>query len=326
MKKVTSTIVAREAGVAQPTVSRVVNNSTWVAPDTRQRVIEAAKRLGYPLFPQTRQPAIGTILSEEFLDNYMITALMALRNEITRRVIHVETIFSGDLGLLNSRVIIGAIAIGDDTKMNGRWAKTTVLPLVRYGAKSSHDSNVYSVYTNIAELIDKSMDYLRGFGHLRVGLLLNYRRFEDLAKIECFSSAFINNLSSCGVSDPEKFISYADDRPIIERACDLLALGVTALIVKQGDNVFELIKGLEKIGLKVPYDLSIIAQECTKFSEYWSPPVTSFSHHYNELASASLDLLWKLIANEKGLSDIMLPGRFIIRDSVAPPPKHRKKK
>ena len=49
MKKVNSTMVARLAGVSQGTVSLVANNSARVSDETRRKVIDAARVLGYPL-------------------------------------------------------------------------------------------------------------------------------------------------------------------------------------------------------------------------------------------------------------------------------------
>ena len=43
----TITDVAREAGVSVATVSRVINGSGFVAPETKQRVQEAIERLAY---------------------------------------------------------------------------------------------------------------------------------------------------------------------------------------------------------------------------------------------------------------------------------------
>lgn len=46
-KAPTSIDVAKQAGVSQPTVSRAFDPNTSVAPDTRERVLQAAKKLGY---------------------------------------------------------------------------------------------------------------------------------------------------------------------------------------------------------------------------------------------------------------------------------------
>src|SRR3954453_5517427 len=47
MSKIGLADVAREAGVSQATVSRVLNNRTVVSPDTRRAVEEAVRRTGY---------------------------------------------------------------------------------------------------------------------------------------------------------------------------------------------------------------------------------------------------------------------------------------
>ena len=47
MKRVTIIDVAKEAGVSRQTVSRAVNNRGEIRAETRERVLEAVKRLGY---------------------------------------------------------------------------------------------------------------------------------------------------------------------------------------------------------------------------------------------------------------------------------------
>jgi LacI family transcriptional regulator len=46
-KNATISDVAKLAGISSMTVSRVMNNSPYVKPETRERVQEAIKKLGY---------------------------------------------------------------------------------------------------------------------------------------------------------------------------------------------------------------------------------------------------------------------------------------
>src|SRR5215208_5486349 len=52
--------VAKAAGVARVTVSRVLNNGTHVRPETRERVRRAVEALGYSVNHQARALASGT--------------------------------------------------------------------------------------------------------------------------------------------------------------------------------------------------------------------------------------------------------------------------
>src|SRR6478672_1029066 len=61
-KSVTANDVAREAGVSQATVSYVINDHPThrIAPETRQRVLEAIARLGYIPSAAARALRIGS--------------------------------------------------------------------------------------------------------------------------------------------------------------------------------------------------------------------------------------------------------------------------
>ena len=57
--EVTIIDVAREANVSYSTVSRVVNNKSYVKPETRERVLQAMNQLGYQANLQARSLAGG---------------------------------------------------------------------------------------------------------------------------------------------------------------------------------------------------------------------------------------------------------------------------
>lgn len=59
-KSIAITDVAKKAGVSVATASRVLNNSPSVSPDTRKRVMAAAKKLGYALPERRPGPKPGS--------------------------------------------------------------------------------------------------------------------------------------------------------------------------------------------------------------------------------------------------------------------------
>ncbi len=89
MAKVTIYDIAREAGVGIGTVSRVLNNSTNVTPETRKRVKEVARRLNYQ--PHTYAQRLARRQSETisaiipFFTNYFfIEVLQGVQDKISQ--------------------------------------------------------------------------------------------------------------------------------------------------------------------------------------------------------------------------------------------------
>ena len=81
--------VAREAGVGVATVSRVLNNSPQVSPETRERVLETIKTLGYRPNNLARQLSKGTrvrnigVISPFVTDHSFVARLHGMQMAVT---------------------------------------------------------------------------------------------------------------------------------------------------------------------------------------------------------------------------------------------------
>src|SRR4051812_40586347 len=87
-RRVTMTEVASEAGVSQTTVSLVLNDAQGarLSPDTRRKVHDAARKLGYSLTagksPQTSvEGTIGFVVNEFSTDPWMALAMEGAREK-----------------------------------------------------------------------------------------------------------------------------------------------------------------------------------------------------------------------------------------------------
>src|SRR5262249_13326542 len=80
---VTLADIARELGVSKMTVSRAINNHPLINPDTRQRVLEVARRMNY----QPNQHARALATSRSYLIGIVVPDLMNLYfAEFTRAI------------------------------------------------------------------------------------------------------------------------------------------------------------------------------------------------------------------------------------------------
>src|SRR2546428_4257810 len=80
---VTLADIARELGVSKMTVSRAINNHPLINPQTRERVLEVARRLNY----QPNQHARALATNRSYLIGVVVPDLMNLYfAEVTRAI------------------------------------------------------------------------------------------------------------------------------------------------------------------------------------------------------------------------------------------------
>lgn len=136
MRSPTIRDVAREAGVGVGTVSRVLNNSPQVSPETRERVLEAIRTLGYKPNLVARQLSKGTraqtigVISPFITDHSFVArlhgmqmALTASRHDYDLILYHVTSAERYDqrmVAIAEQRIIVGLLIVAMDVDTNQR--------------------------------------------------------------------------------------------------------------------------------------------------------------------------------------------------------------
>ncbi len=317
MKKITTAMVAASAGVSRATVSRVLNNSPEVFPETSERVLAAARSLGYRFPPHGKRRSIGVLLYRNaFICSYLAMALSALRSEISRRGYRAELMSSDDLELLNERALSGVINLSHDRDINDRWAGLSPLPMVNFYLPSRHNDNIYSIYTDGNAAFKLMIDYLGNFGHRKIGYLSDLSFEEEQFRTTGSYAAFCRIMRDCGEPEPEQYFAGAEPGgllPGIRRVC---ASGVTAVIVLNEFYGPTATRMIRELGYRIPADLSVITHEAVEVSQYLSPPHTTCLQNYPEMAEKGLDLLEELIRGQRPPGDLPVSVSLIERESV----------
>lgn len=318
-KKFTSTDIAHCCGCSQTTVSRVLNNHPLVDPRTREAVLACAREHGYPIRGKQGRLRIGIVFSRTTaIDGYQAMALDALKNAVYGRGHRMEIIFNEDLESLNDHPVSGAIAVTGDMTLNRRWTETTVLPLVRFGAKSCHADGIYSVFSDESTLVERAVRELKAAGHRRIALFLRRSQAKDLSLAENVSAPFRRAMRKILPDDEEILISYGGENLSAgERLDSLLRKKITALIVIPGDTALEVCSLIKKRGLKIPHDISVISREYDRVLEYHTPPLTAMRPDYDAMSETALSMLETILNDSSAaIKDAQIPGTFIPRQSV----------
>lgn len=314
--KTTITQIASSSGVSPATVSRVLNRRPGVDEQIRQRVIAAARELGYHRRGSSSRPVIALIMPGEhnvFFHGYLSSITTALTEEIFKRGFQLELIPGRDIDLLDSEVVSGAISLTYSDELEKSWGSRFNLPLVCINSFSYHFDGVYSVCSNEHQGMALAVDALFRHGHRRLGVLIC-----GGSDCWCGRERRVGFKAACVARD----LTYAvaDQLNLYEGLGELIRFGATGIVCTGETAGMIAAYALNSFGYHIPQDLSLIAHELEGVSQYSIPRQTAICQNFRELSRNAVSLLNKLLDHDRSAADILIDYQLIERDTVAAPP------
>ena len=309
-KRTTICDIAEAAGVSACSVSWVLRNhprSQGMNAKTRQRILDAAAKLGYvqnqlAIATRTGQVnTIGVILNfRQFRNIPPVNQIMngillesaALQYGV--KIFSEEDPDSAFRFILENR-IGKVIMISIDHDLRERVAKLAERNSIRlvYAYECGH-RNFPAVNADNVETTSKMVHYLAGRGHTRIGLLcvphIHHYKTDRHA-------GYLKGMAECGLKTDPRWISCSGE--IAEAVDSMIALPPgqrpTALVTLSDSVAARAQRRAWKRGLRIPEDFSVIGigdMECSGFNMV---PITTFRESLAETGS----LLVRLVLGEK---------------------------
>lgn len=335
--------VAAAAGVAQSTVSRVLNDaplSVRVSAATRERVLAIADELGYRPHPIARAlrgaptMMIGAIVRDitDWFFAATIEALSGQAQEYGYSVVLAHARAAADEALkltavLEARHCDAIILLGDfrGQRRLVQDLRNARVPVVGLWQGSERGRPFPVVGVNNRTGIQASLGHLLELGHRRVA----YVGSDRLGDMEEREAAFLETLEEAGVPLPEGYLQLVantidggqaalgallaqDPRPTaIVAASDLLALG--------------LIRAAYDRRVVVPDDLSIVGFDDIPQLAASVPALTTVRMPIQEIVAAGLQIT---VGESRWTGEGRAPRRvfepsLVVRQSTAPPAPDR---
>ena len=339
-KRVTSKDVAQKVGVSRTTVSLVLNNvqGIQISPETRQKVIDAAKELGYvpdaaaQALVSRRTKAIGLVLTrtqhhiatDAFLPKIISGLLTTAKKHNIRILIDwVETDHqeSAYFELARAKRIDGMILSTprlDDIAL--RALENVDIPTVLMG--SIEGSSLPYVDVDNARAAEKATSYLIELGHREIACISNASP-EYTASPERVAG-FKNAMTRMDIPVNEGLICYADFDPEsgFKSMNSLLQGGskFTAVFVASDNVAIGAKAALREKGMHVPEDISLVGFDDIPWAKYSDPPLTTVQLPAESLAQSACTLLLDLVNDRKTeiQHQIILDTNLIVRNSCRP--------
>lgn len=328
-KRVTSIDVARLAGVSQSSVSRVFSPNAKVSEEKRERILEAARQLGYKpnvlarsLITQSTN-LIGVVVADvaSLFYAHLLSALTMRLREIGKQVI----LFNVGLRqtadevlpiLLEYRVdalIIAATTLSEDMAEDCARQGTPVILFNRAVSLAQVSSVCVDNYEGGRQIADLFLaNGQTSFGYI-AGIVSTQSNRER-------ERGFMEGVQMMGVTDVERVqgdYSYAsgfecgvellggDSRPgAIFCANDPMAMGA--------------IDAAKELGLDVPNDVSIAGFDNIPQAGWGSYQLTTVAQPIERLLDVTMSVLEQRLEGDDGfIAGVdLIPGRVIIRNSV----------
>ena len=334
-KKTTIYDIAREAGVSAATVTRVLNGSSRVRDDTRQKVRQVIDRYGYAPSSMAQDlgsgntRTIGVILPE--IRNPYFAALVSSADAEARR--HGYSIWlyqlpkQGEITApvvesLIARRLSGAFFIGgfydidrpDLRELLARLGK--YMPIVAI-CPPRDNLGFICMYNDLDHAMRSAVRHLRSLGHVRFAMIGGA---ENLADSGSRALSFLDELKQQGLPQPREYGHLGggmpeDGQQEILRLMTVLPAGErpTAVIAYNDLVALGAMHQLRRMGCRIPEDVAVIGCDNQFFCPYTFPPLTSIDMQAEEHARDAIREL--LSTSENRSATIVRDATLVIRES-----------
>lgn len=320
------------AGVSHQTVSRVINNSDAVHPDTRLRVEEAIMALGYQPNAIARSMASGrsgnlACFSPNLTDYTFASIIDGAEQEARRHgyfLMSASAAGPDTFGLLVEQLVAGRRADGMlviNPYADERHALLPEgFPTVFAGARPREEA-ANSVALNDVAVGCQATDHLIAAGHRRIGMVtgppaedctqdrsLGYRRCLDAAGLP-YDPALVWQGDWSAASGYRAFQHFAEARP-----------QPTAIFAQNDQMAVGILRAARDAGVRLPDELSVIGVDDIPLAAYFAPPLTTVRQDFADIGRQAVRLLIRAVEEPDAAPEhLLLPGEMIVRRSTAAP-------
>ncbi|HUP54952.1 MAG TPA: LacI family DNA-binding transcriptional regulator [Methylomirabilota bacterium] len=333
--------VARAADVSTATVSRVLAGLGGARPETRARILEAARELGYRPSAVARSlklrttRTLGLIITD--IENPFFPQLVRTVEDVAREhgfaLLLCNATEDPDreasyLDLLVDRRVDGVvIAVSGLGARHREWLAEPPLPVVLVNTVAPGLPHP-SITSDNVDGGRQAGAHLLDLGHRRIGVLTaGPRNAAAPDRVAGVRRAFEER--GLGADS----LTVAVGEPGVgggEAACDQLlaeAPGLTAVIAYNDLMAIGAMRAIRAAGLVVPRDISVVGFDDVAIAEYTDPPLTTIAQDIGDLGRWAVERLVEGIGaaagdvSQAGIPTVtVLPVRLVARGSSGPAP------
>lgn len=326
----TIAFIAQQAGVSVPTVSKVINGRSDVAPETRRRVEVAIREHGYRRVAREKSAPVLELIFHELDSEWALEIVrgverVAGHNHMSVVLSELQGRHTPGRGWAESALArrpTGVIAVFSDLSetMRGQL-RTRDIPYVIVDPTGEPVHDTPSVGATNWNGGLAATRHLLGLGHTRIAVvggpndvlcsrarLDGFRAAMDAAGVKVDPALISNGRFAVeeGVERGRMLLSLPDPPTAIVTGDDLQALGVY--------------QAARELRRHIPEDLSVVGFDDLPVARWVGPPLTTVRQPLVEMAETAAEMVLSLARGEAlAAARVELSTELVIRESTAPP-------
>lgn len=330
--------VARSAGVSTATVSRVINKTAFVTPETAERVRNAIAALHF--YPDVNARTLGSgrsglygLIISDITNPYfpeLVKAFEDIAVEHGQEVLIANTDYDAHrmetcvIRMLQRRVDGVAIMTSEMEEHLLQTFASRSIPLVLVDSEA-RSLEVDMIRLDYPAALRSAIDHLSELGHRDIGFISGPL---TLLPARLRKEAFMAELAQRGIALQGSWVKEANHRVDggVAAVQSMIAAGgsmPTAIVASNDLTAIGAITALRQHGLRVPQDISVVGFDGIHLSAHTHPPLTTLLVPREAIAAAAFRTL--LLRKEQPQGDEsaprlqMMAPTLVVRKSTAPP-------
>lgn len=327
--------IAREAQVSHSTVSRALSDSPLVSANTKARIQQLAREMGYSPDAQARSLVMGrtqtvgvvvTTITDPFIaevvqsiettayDYGYSVILTSSGSDSKREIAAVEMLQSKRVdGVIVTSSRVGALYQGLLEQLG--------VPIVLINSHRRQTSpSTFSVNVDNRHGAHIATKHLIRLNHRRIAYVGGRTHHSDDQERQ---AGYLDALAQAGVAfDPQLMVAGNGRASGGERALPRLrtvADPPTAVLCYNDMTAVGLMRAAREIGLAVPDELSVVGFDNIPFASYIKPSLTTVAQPKVEMGRMAMRMVLSLIGDERvdhiDKANVVVKGRLIVRQS-----------
>jgi DNA-binding LacI/PurR family transcriptional regulator len=328
--------IARAAGVSHSTVSRALRDSPLVKAETRSRIQDLAREMGYSpdawarslVMRQTR--AVGVVVTT-IADPFIAEVVQGIESTAYQHDYTVILASSGSeperelaaVEMLRSKRVDGVIVTSSRVgALYQKHLERIGVPVVLLNNHSEQSGRyTFSVTVDNQHGGHLATQHLIELGHRRIAYV-NGPAY--ISSSEGRLTGYRQALIEAGIPPELDWVMPGTGRTEAGeqafRALTALAEPPTAVFCYNDVTAIGLLRAAREAGLSVPQDLSVVGFDDIPFASYLHPALTTVAQPKFEMGKQAMQMALELMSasSSSQVSDIIVKGQLIVRASSGP--------